>query len=309
MSTPQPAKAAVIHPATQIGVLALTVADLERSWRFYTSVIGFRVMHRTPRSALLGVGARPLLALVEAPGAKPKPTRATGLYHFAILAPRRADLGRWLRHLLEVGHPLDGHSDHRVSEALYLSDPDGNGIEVYRDRPRDEWPWRGGQVQMTLDPLDLRGILAEGDAEGRPWAGLAEGTIIGHMHLQVGDLETAEAFYHGALGFEIALKWWPALFVGAGGYHHHLGLNIFAGAGAPPPPPDSAGLRFFSITLPDEAARAEVVERLEAAGHAVERMEHAIIVRDPWNHRLWLTVGASLQKLPAEQALVIMEAV
>src|SRR5215470_12562269 len=173
---PTSTTATSIHPDTQIGVVSLTVADLNRSIEFYEQVLGFRTVKRIDNSAELGAeSGKPFLLLTEIPSAPPKPIRATGLYHFAVLVPSRADLGRSLQHLAESGYPLDGYADHLVSEALYLSDPDGNGIEIYRDRPRDEWQWQDGHIVMASEMPDLRGILAEGQADPRPWAGLSAG--------------------------------------------------------------------------------------------------------------------------------------
>lgn len=169
------------------------------------------------------------------------------MYHFAILVPSRASLGRSLRRLSEKRWPLTGASDHLVSEALYLDDPDGLGIEIYRDRPRDEWPVSNGQLLMATDPLDLQGVFDEPGAEMQ-WSGLEAGTVIGHVHLHVPHLDTAERFYCGRIGFEPTVRGYPgALFVAAGGYHHHLGLNTWTGIGAPPPPDDAVGLRSFTI--------------------------------------------------------------
>ena len=178
-----------IDPNTNIGSTHLTVADLARSERFYTDMLGFRPLARTADTLTLTAnGTTLLLALTEQPGAPPKPQRATGLYHFAILTPTRLDLARSLRRLAEMRYPLSGASDHLVSEALYLDDPDGNGIEIYRDRPRAEWPRPGGKIQMATDPLDIDGILGELEHDDRPWDGLAPATTIGHMHLHVADL-------------------------------------------------------------------------------------------------------------------------
>jgi catechol 2,3-dioxygenase len=295
----QPAFVA-IDPATAVGWTALTVADLERSLRFYTEVLGFQRLGGGADSAVLGAGAVPLLALVEQPGARPKPQRATGLYHFAILVPTRADLGRSLRHLAEAGWGLDGVADHLVSEALYLHDPDGNGIEIYRDRPRAEWRYQNGQVAMASDPLDLNALVAEGDHDERPWTGLPAGTTIGHMHLQVSDIAQARAFYHELLGFDIVALWPGALFVSAGGYHHHLGLNTWASRNGPQPPDGSAGLRGYAVTLPTAEAIAPVVERLRVAGIAVEELPQGAVFADPWNNRIILTVaGATTAALSA----------
>ncbi len=245
-STPNPREAAAtasthtaLDPATQVGLLSLTVADLERSLTFYTDVFGFALLARAGANATLGAGGTPLLLLTEHAGASPWPHDRygyTGLYHFAILVPSRADLGRWLRHWLERGMPLPGQGDHLVSEALYISDPDGNGIEIYRDRPRAEWTWVNGQVRMAVDPVDIQGVLAEGDRAGQAWDGLPAGTRLGHMHLQVGDIATARAFYCGVLGFDLVAEMPTALFVSAGGYHHHIGMNTWHSQGAQPAP-------------------------------------------------------------------------
>jgi len=271
-----------IDPNTNIGAAHLTVADLDRSERFYRDVLGFRELARDGDTlALTADGATPLLELTELLGAPPKPARATGLYHFAILTPSRLDLARSLRQLAEMRYPLSGASDHLVSEALYLDDPDGNGIEIYRDRPRAEWPRMGGQIRMATDPLDVDGILAELERDDRPWDGLAPATTIGHMHLHVADLKAAEAFYHGVLGFDIIVRYGPsALFVSAGGYHHHIGLNTWAGVGAPPAPAGSAGLRHFVVRLPDQAALDAVLARVREAGVAIEDHTDGALVRD-----------------------------
>lgn len=244
-----------------IAEVSLTVSNLDRSIAFYSEVLGFRVIDQASTGAVLGASAdRPLLRLHENADARPKPRRSSGLYHVAILVPTRAALGRSLRRLAERRHPLSGAADHLVSEALYLSDPDGLGLEIYQDRPRESWPREDGELLMATDPLDLDAIVRELGAE-TPWTGLDPGTTIGHVHLHVPGLETAEAFYCGDVGFAPTLRRYPgALFVAAGGYHHHLGLNIWAGAGAPPPPPDAVGLTRFTI---------------EAAGLTPRELDHA----------------------------------
>jgi catechol 2,3-dioxygenase len=231
-----------------IGEVHLTVSNLDRSVSFYTETLGFRLLQRDGQAAVLGAsGDRPLMWLHGRPGAPAKPRRSSGLYHVAIVTPSRAALGRSLRRLAERRYPLSGAADHLVSEALYLSDPDGLGLEIYRDRPRESWSREDGEVLMATDPLDLDAIVREPGAE-RPWTGLDAETTIGHVHLHVPSLETAEAFYCGEVGFAPTLRRYPgALFVAAGGYHHHLGLNIWAGAGAPPPPKDAVGLTRFTI--------------------------------------------------------------
>ena len=294
-NVPVAAASTTIDPATQVGLLALTVADLDRSIAFYTDTLGFRLLERAGANATLGAPATPLLLLTEQPGARPWPHDRyayTGLYHFAIVVPTRADLGRWLRHWLELGNPLPGQGDHLVSEALYLSDPDGNGIEVYRDRPRSEWTWVGGQVQMATDPVDIRGLLIDAERAGQPWVGFPAGTRIGHMHLQVGDIPQAAAFYHDVLGFDIVAQMPTALFVSAGGYHHHIGMNIWHSRNAPAAPAGTAGLRVFTLELPTEASREAVLARVQAAGIAYTREGAVVRLHDPWQNAILLTVGA-----------------
>ncbi|HEX6800750.1 MAG TPA: VOC family protein [Ktedonobacterales bacterium] len=282
-----------IHPATQIGPAALTFANLDRSITFYTDALGLALLERNGSRAVLGAGTTPLLLLTEQAGAKPFPGYgATGLYHFAVLVPTRADLGRWLRHWLELGLPMPGQGDHLVSEALYLSDLDGNGIEIYRDRPRAEWTWEGGRVRMATDPVDIRGLLELAEAEGQPWEGMPQGTRLGHIHLQVGDIAAARRFYHDILGFDVTAQLPGALFVSAGGYHHHIGLNTWQSRGAPPAPEGTAGLRFYNIELPVAEALAAVVARLDAAGIPYERSGNAVIARDPFSNRIALRAGA-----------------
>ena len=294
-ATTADATTTAIDPAARVGLLSLGVADLERSVTFYRDALGFAVLERSEEHATLGAGDHPILLLTGESGARPWPHDRyayTGLYHFAILVPTRADLGRWLRHWIELGLPLPGQGDHLVSEALYLSDPDGNGIEIYRDRPRSEWRWINGRVQMATDPVDIQGVLEEAQRENQPWTGMAPGTRLGHMHLQVGDIPQAEAFYHGVLGFDIVAYMPSALFVSAGGYHHHIGMNTWHSRGAGPAPAGIAGLRFYTIELPSEEARAAVVARVRGAGHDVSESGGVVAVEDPWQNTILLTVGA-----------------
>ena len=227
-----------------IGQVSLTVRDLQRSLRFYREVLGFE---EVAPGRLGPAGGRVLIELHERQDAIAKPRRSSGLFHFAILVPSRAALGRSLRRLADERWPMSGAADHLVSEALYLDDPDGLGIEIYRDRPRDTWRVANGELAMATDPLDLQSLYAEPGAE-TPWHGLEAATIMGHVHLHVPHLDTAEAFYCGRVGFDPIVRRYPgALFVSAGGYHHHLGLNTWSGIGAPPPPENAAGLRSFTI--------------------------------------------------------------
>jgi catechol 2,3-dioxygenase len=285
-------RATSIDPATRVGSVALTVADLPRSLAFYTRALGLSELWRDGPEAVLGAGGQPLLLLRERPGLLPWMVDAmTGLYHFALLLPTRADLGRWLGHYLGQPYPPPGQGDHVVSEALYLRDPDGHGIELYADRPRDTWQWTDGRVKMGGGPIDVRGLLAEGERAGAPWAGLAAGTTVGHVHLQVGDLAAAEAFYHQVLGFDVVAGLESALFVSAGGYHHHLGLNVWHSRGASPARPDTATLRFYTLALPTEAARDAVLARVDAAGLPRRAAAAAVVVDDPWGHAVVLDVA------------------
>ncbi|MCB9138764.1 MAG: VOC family protein [Caldilineaceae bacterium] len=279
-----------ISPELSMGPVSLSVADLERSRIYYTRHIGLRVLDEAPGQLTLGVPDRPLLYLREQPGARIV-RHTTGLYHFALLLPSRSELARTLRRLVITETPLTGASDHAVSEALYLSDPDGHGIEIYRDRPRDEWRFAGDSVRMTVDPLDLHSLLAEAGEENQ--IVMAPETIMGHVHLHVADLAAAERFYVDQLGLELMARYGPsALFVAAGGYHHHIGLNTWAGVGAPPPPPDAAQLRWATLTLPDARARDATIAQLEAGGVAPEAADGTTVVRDPSGNR-WRVVSAA----------------
>lgn len=236
-----------------IGSVSLTVSDLDRSVSFYRDTLGFLESPRGGRTAVMSAGGPVLIELHERRDSVPKPRRSTGLFHFAILVPSRAALGRSLRRLADRQWPLSGVADHLVSEALYLSDPDGLGIEIYRDRPRETWRTANGELAMTTDPLDVQSVANEAGADA-PWQGLEAGTVIGHVHLHVPSLDEGEALYCRQIGFEPVVRSYPgALFVAAGGYHHHLGLNTWMGAGAPPPPENAVGMRSFTI----EAAQLE----------------------------------------------------
>ena len=277
----------MIDPGTTIGAVHLTISDLRRSVRFYETHLGFSVHRRDDRTASLGAGGADLLVLTQCETA-PRVRGTTGLYHFAILVPSRADLARSLRRLVATDTIMQGAADHGVSEALYLADEDGNGIEIYRDRPRDQWPIVGGHLRMGADPFDLDALLTEaGRADSA--AGLPAGTTIGHVHLHVSRLEDAHAFYVDLLGFELMQRYGPsALFVAAGGYHHHIGLNTWAGVGAPPPPPGAIGLEHFVVMLPDDAARDSVVGRLTAAGIVPEPVDGGLLVHDPAKNAILL---------------------
>lgn len=272
----------MISPAAQIGAVALTVSDLDRSLDFYTNKMGFKLQERAEGTARLSAGGETLLALTERPGARKMP-RTTGLYHFAVLVPTRFHLAQALRSLAEGEAAFQGAADHGVSEALYLADPDGSGIEIYVDRAAADWPRDAeGALQMGTAELDLDGLLAELQADPRSWNGLPEATRVGHVHLHVSNLARSEVFYTGVLGLKLMQRYGSAAaFLSAGGYHHHVGINTWAGAGAPPPPPDSVGLRWFSLRLPDSAALEQVAARVRAAGLPLEERPEGLFLTDP----------------------------
>jgi catechol 2,3-dioxygenase len=300
MSTEQQATstATSIHPGTNIGLVTLRVADLERSRRFYEGILAFQPIELEPGKVVLGgQDKQPLLQLIEVPGAAPQPRRATGLYHVAILFPTRADLARELVRVASAGVQI-GQGDHLVSEALYISDPDDNGLELYRDRPRSEWHWTNGMVEMATDPVDIRGLTAEGERDAKPWEVIPAGTRVGHIHLQVGDIKEAREFYHTILGFDVTadLSQHGALFVSAGGYHHHIGLNTWHSRGAKPTPADAAGLQSFVIAIPSREGLQEVKERLLAHQVPFEEQEDLIRVNDPWSNQILLSLQPTSTK-------------
>jgi catechol 2,3-dioxygenase len=284
VATPlQTSKAVSIDPATSMATVRLTVSDLARSRAFYERAVGLLGTERDDGTIALAPPGRP--ALIELLGDSTAPAldrRATGLFHLAILLPSRRDLALALTRLARARWPLDGASDHLVSEALYLSDPDGNGIEIYRDRPREEWRRSAGQIEMATLRLDLDGVLAELGGGDATEPAVPAGTTVGHVHLQVSDIHSAEAFYSGILGFDVTVRGYPgALFVSAGGYHHHLGLNTWHSAGSGPPAPGAIGLRSFDVLLPTEAELVAVLERIRAAGVQETAVDGGTLIRDP----------------------------
>jgi catechol 2,3-dioxygenase len=284
--------------ATRLGSVRLQVADLARSLSFYESVLGLRVVERTSVGAsLAGHDDRPLVELTERKDARPAPHRGClGLFHFAILLPDRASLGRFARHLGEIGVQA-GAGDHLVSEALYLQDPDNLGIEVYYDRPRDGWRRIGRELVMATDPVDIAGLLHA--AGGESWTGMPHGTVMGHVHLHVGDIAQGAAFFSEALGFDRTVWHYPgALFLSAGGYHHHLGINTWAGRAAAPPREQDARLLEWTIELPDAASIAAAETSLKRNGYSTERSDDSrakpeLVVRDPWGTPVRLGIGGT----------------
>lgn len=270
-------------PNVYVREVSIKVKNLEKSLDFYQNMIGFKVLEKKAGKAILTTNEKtPILTLEQPEDVVPKPARTAGLYHFAILLPTRADLSVFLRHLLETGYPL-GAADHYVSEALYLNDPDGNGIEVYRDRSADEWTWNNGLVDMATEQLDANGILAESNAE---WTGLPEDTLMGHIHLHVNDLKKAEEFYVKGLGFQVVSYYPQAVFLSTGGYHHHIAINTWQGSGAQAPPKNSVGLNWYSLVYPDEAARENAVQQLQKIGAEVKKEADYYVAADPAGNQI-----------------------
>jgi len=262
----------------QIGRVALTVRDLGAVARFYQHALGLQTLSGDGETMTLGAGGRPLLELRRDTAARPPSGREAGLFHTAFLLPARADLGRWLAHAVEARIPLQGASDHLVSEAVYLADPEGNGIEIYVDRPRAEWSMTPGGIRMATEPMDHAGVLAA--AGGSRWAGMPEGSVVGHVHLQVGDLPQTEGFYGRTLGMALTSRYRGANFFGSGGYHHHLGTNIWNSQGAGPRPPGTAGLAEV-VLLADAAERA-----------AIEARAGGLALHDPWGTAITVAARA-----------------
>jgi catechol 2,3-dioxygenase len=276
--------------STRLGRVRLQVADLERSISFYETVLGFRVLERTADYARLGPHDenREIVHLRQLRNARAVPRRGLlGLYHFAILLPDRASLGRFIAHLGEIG-AYAGMSDHFVSEAVYLTDPDGLGIEVYADRPRDAWRYDEQQLYMTTNHLDVDDLIRA--AGGEKWSGMPSGTVLGHVHLYVGDIDKAEAFYHRALGFDKVVWSYPgALFMSAGGYHHHLGTNTWA-KGAPAASDADARLLEWEVLVPSVKDAAEAANSVKSAGYDAKEEKDEWLLTDPW--------GTSLRLVP-----------
>jgi catechol 2,3-dioxygenase len=272
-------------------MVRLLVADLGRSIDYYERVIGLRTAHRGPERATLGPpdDPVPLVSLRTRSGLAPARRGAFGLYHFAILLPDRAALGRFATHLTNLGVRF-GMSDHLVSEALYLTDPDGLGIEVYADRPRDQWQARDGELAMAVDPLDLRSVTTAGG--DRPWNGVPAGTRMGHLHLHVGSLPEAEAFYHRGLGLDKMVWTYPgALFLAAGGYHHHLGTNTWAPG--PSAAENEARLLEWELVVPSPEAASAAARSLGDAGYECRETERGWTAADPWGTRLGIVGGSA----------------
>ncbi|WOV89108.1 VOC family protein [Sporosarcina oncorhynchi] len=276
------------RPYIYTGEVQLNVTDLAKLTSFYTEIIGFSILEREAQKVVLTAdGYTPLLILEQSEVVLTKEPRRTGLYHLALLLPTRADLGAAIKHFSRNHIPL-GASDHQVSEALYLSDPDGNGIEIYCDRESGTWHWEDNLVTMSTDPLDARAVVEEsGDQE---WNGLPTGTVMGHIHLHVADLQKAKGFYE-ALGFSVVSRYPQALFMSNGNYHHHIAVNTWNGKNAPRPSEGSAGMKAFTLIYPNEKTLQKAVGNVQEIEGDVQQVDAKVIVKDPSGNRIVLRVG------------------
>lgn len=294
---PQPASVAPIDPATRLGYVHYTVANLERQVAFYQG-LGFALHWRTATTAGLGAGATDLLRLTQVEGARPTP-HTTGLYHTAFNVTTRWELAHLLKRIAERRLPMQGASDHGTHLALYLPDAEGNGIELAWDYPEEQWPKSFREMFQRNRALDIDALLLALTERSGPWQGLGATTRVGHVHLHVAHLGPTDRFYRGVLGFGIPLDMSgapsafaeTAIFFAAGGYHHHIGTNIWQGAGAPPPPPNATGLRYFTVVLPTSAELERVVAQVQAAGIALESHADGVLVQDASRNGVVLQVG------------------
>lgn len=274
-----------IHPKTRIGPVHYTVANLARQIAFYQDILGFKLRWQEGDEASLGTEKHELLRLTAVPGAT-RHRRTTGLYHTAFLVPTRRDLAHLMRRILETGTPIQGTTNHGTHLAIYLPDPEGNGIELAWDFPPEEWPMKNGRMDFGTMPrqgIDLEELFTELERDNSPWMGLPADAVIGHVHLHVANLQPSRAFYHQLLGFDVTLdgEGMGALFVSAGGYHHHIGMNVWKGVGLPPAPPEATGLRYYTVLLPDQGELESVVALLKQADVELTEKDDGVLVRDP----------------------------
>jgi catechol 2,3-dioxygenase len=274
---------ATLPDSLRLGPVHLTVTDLERSIPFYESAIGLRLARREGPEAALAAGGEDLLVLTEEPEARPA-GRHAGLYHFALLHPSRLELARAAQRLIATETPVSGASDHKISEAIYLPDPDGNGIELAADRPREHW---GDLSDPTAlggpEPLDMHGLMAMVEGSDPP-ARASDELRVGHVHLHIGDVDDALEFWRDLIGFEVMTRFPSAAFIAAGGYHHHLGLNTWRGEGVSPMPSGTVGMRHWTLVLDEPTEVAGVRERVAAGGAPVEEHPGGFLTRDRWNN-------------------------
>lgn len=275
----------------QMGIVTLSAAHIDKTAAFYERILGLKELESYAAGRTLGAGDRGLVRLVDAPMAKSN-NRGPGLYHFAIRVPDRFSLARVLYQLAERNYPLQGAADHGVSEAIYLADPEGNGIEIYRDRDRSEWPKdENGQVDMFTDELNLEHLLFELKGKLDPWVGMDSRTDMGHIHLQVNNLEAAKEYYTKILGLDLQAAYGDqAAFLSADGYHHHVGINTWRSLNAEPAPADSAGLAYYQIIFHSKENREAIKERTLAAGLSFTETGEGYLVSDPSGNRIVLSL-------------------
>jgi catechol 2,3-dioxygenase len=288
MDAPNPSTLPTFASRTplRIGSVGLVARDLDKLTNFYRDLLGLTVQERTDRAARLGTGGVTLLQIEHRPDALPDDPATAGLYHTAFLMPTRQDHARWIMHIARNRVPITGASDHGVSEAFYLDDPEGNGIEVYNDRPAERWRWEGDLVVMQTNQLDIEAILDEIDRTTATYPAAPEGLRIGHIHLRVGSVEKAEAFYRGAIGLELTRRRGGATFMSSGGYHHHVGANVWHSNGAGPRDSNRAGLSWFTIEAADDGAVDTMKDRLLAAEAPIDTTSGSIETADPWGTRI-----------------------
>jgi catechol 2,3-dioxygenase len=284
---PTAASRAPVH----IGAVGMMVRDLDRLTAYYRDMLGLTVQEHSRQGAILGTGGVALLELIHSPDALPDDPREAGLYHTAFLMPTRADLARWILHAARNRVPITGASDHDVSEAIYLDDPEGNGVEVYSDRPRERWRRDGQLIFQKTDPLDIDAIVREIDPATATYPSAPEGLRIGHIHLRVGNVERAEAFYSGVLGLDVTRRRTGATFLSSGGYHHHVAANVWHSDGAGVRNAKRAGLDWFAMEINDQPTMDGVKERLDAAGVTVDAIPGGFAAIDPWGTSIRFTVA------------------
>ena len=284
---PTAASRAPVH----IGAVGMIVRDLDRLTTYYRDLLGLTVQEHTRQGAILGVDDVTLVELIHKPDALPDDPREAGLYHTAFLMPTRADLARWILHVGKNRVPITGASDHDVSEAIYLDDPEGNGVEVYSDRPREKWRRDGQMIFQKTDPLDIDGIIREVDPATATYPSAPEGLRIGHIHLRVGNVTTAEEFYCGAIGLDVTRRRTGATFISSGGYHHHVGANVWHSNGASARNGKRTGLDWFSMEINDQPTIDGMKKRLDAAGVATDTIPGGFAAMDPWGIHIRFTVA------------------
>jgi catechol 2,3-dioxygenase len=293
MDAPNPSAipTAASHAPVHIGAVGMTVRDLDRLTAYYRDMLGLTVLERTGQAATLGVDGVPLLELIHRPDALPDDPREAGLYHTAFLMPTRADLARWILHAAKTRVPITGASDHDVSEAIYLDDPEGNGVEVYSDRPREKWRRDGELIFQKTDPLDIDAIVGEIDQATATYPGAPGGLRIGHIHLRVGNIAKAEKFYQGALGLDLTRRRTGATFLSSGGYHHHVAVNVWHSDGAGARDAKRAGLDWFAVEISDQPTMEQLKKRLAAAGVTIDTIPDGFTATDPWGTRIRFNVA------------------